>query len=99
MTVIILRNQRIAGTDYAESQSVTKDAATETAWVNAGFAKWAPGSGPGTKGFVEYLSNGDGRIRFSVNGSQEFPAVGEIGSITYDSAGRVSTYIDQGATW
>ncbi|MBS0367619.1 MAG: hypothetical protein JSS57_00300, partial [Proteobacteria bacterium] len=56
-------------------------------------------AGGKAKSYLEVTSGLDGRIRFSVNGSQEFPAVGEIGSITYDSAGRVSTYIDQGATW
>lgn len=46
MTIIINRNQRIAGTHYAENQQLTLGAATETDWVNKGWARWAPGSEP-----------------------------------------------------
>ena len=45
MTVIVYRNSRWLGVDYAANQSVT-NRALEQNMVNAGFAKWAPGSAP-----------------------------------------------------
>ncbi len=46
MTIIINRAQRIAGVHYAENQSLTLGATTETDWVNKGWARWASGSEP-----------------------------------------------------
>jgi len=45
MTVIVKRNGRWNGVDYTAEQSVT-NSSLETNMVNAGFARWAPGSGP-----------------------------------------------------
>lgn len=51
MTVIINRSGRWAGVDYTGNQPVT-NSAIEQAMVNAGFAQWAPGSGPQIDGGV-----------------------------------------------
>jgi hypothetical protein len=45
MTVIVKRNGRWNGVDYTAEQSVT-NSSLETNMVNAGFARWAPGSEP-----------------------------------------------------
>lgn len=68
MTIIINRTMRIAGVDYTENQSLTLGTATETDWVNKGWARWAPGSEPAQKEPL-YVTRLSGEVAESVGSS------------------------------